>query len=530
MIQKVVLRNFRQYRAFELDFSPGTNLIVGDNDTGKTTLIEAVNLALTGRLNGRLLSQELSPYLINQDTTADWIASLHGQAEPPPELIVELYLKKTEETAPLQGTNNLLAENACGVRIQAKLSPDYQSEYERFVEEPDGIKLVPTEYYKVEWLGFCGSSITPRSVPASATVIDSTAIRLHSGVDYHLQQIINAHLEPSERVELSRQYRSLREEFSEQEAVKTINSKLSGEDNSFTDRDFSLSIDISQRFTWESSLVAHLDSLPFQYIGKGEQNALKTLLALGRKIDDVQVVLIEEPETHLSFSSLQRLIKRIEETCRDRQLIIATHSTYVLNKLGLDNLILLSESEPCRLVDLPTKTVSYFKRLSGFDTLRFVLAKGAILVEGPSDDLIVQRAYLDANGNLPIDDGIDVISVGMSHKRFLDLAIKLKRRAWVVTDNDGKTVEQVEQRFEEYLSHEFITLHTGSDPKLNTLEPNLVHANKRAKLNKVLGTNYNSKKEVKEAMLAEKTASALAVFEADDSLVMPDYIQEVVDG
>ena len=41
-----------------------------------------------------------------------------------------------------------------------------------------------------------------------------------------------------------------------------------------------------------------------------------------------------------------------------------------------------------------------------------VLAKRVILVEGPSDELVVQRAYRDAhNGRLPIQDGVDVMSM-----------------------------------------------------------------------------------------------------------------------
>ena len=41
--------------------------------------------------------------------------------------------------------------------------------------------------------------------------------------------------------------------------------------------------------------------------------------------------------------------------------------------------------------------MNYFKKLPGYDTLRLVLAKRVILVEGPSDELVVQRAYRDAH-------------------------------------------------------------------------------------------------------------------------------------
>jgi predicted ATP-dependent endonuclease of OLD family len=178
-------------------------------------------------------------------------------------------------------------------------------------------------------------------------------------------------------------------------------------------------------------------------------------------------------------------------------------------------------------LDLPPDTVDYFKKLSGFDTLRLVLSKGAILVEGPSDELVVQRGYMDAKGRLPIDDGIDVISVGMSHKRFLELAIRLKRRVWVVTDNDGKTVQEKETQFAEYLLHECVSLHTGKDPSLKTLEPQIVEVNSVATLNEVLGKSYGSKEELRKAMHDDKTGAALAIFTSEKTIVMPEYIQNV---
>lgn len=269
MIRKVMIRNYRKFRDFEVDLGADLNVLVGDNDAGKSTLLEAVNLALTGRLGGRWLSAELSPYLINKDATDEYLTGLRGghPVQPPP-VIVEVYLDGTSQTALLEGTNNLLGESACGVRIQAVFDPDFSDEYTNFVANPDQVRLVPTEYYRVEWLAFSGAAVTSRSLPASVAVIDPTTIRLQSGVDYHLQDIIRTQLDPKERVELSREYRSLREEFDDRESVKSINERLRADGGALTDRDLSLSIDISQRYTWESSLTAHLADLPFQFIGK----------------------------------------------------------------------------------------------------------------------------------------------------------------------------------------------------------------------------------------------------------------------
>lgn len=533
MIKKVLVRNYRMLREFELELSPGMNMLVGANDTGKSTLIEAVNLALTGRIDGRSFQNQLSPYLLNLQATREWVDTLKPKAGTapgsPPSVIIELYFDDTDEaTQILRGTNNLLGEDACGVRIQAILSTDFDDEYRAFIKDPENIQLVPTEYYKVEWLGFSGSSVTYRSIPATCSVIDSSAMRLQSGADYHLQQIISTHLEPNERAELSRQYRSLREDFSGKDAVKVINTRLSTSTEHLSDKDFSLAIDISQRYTWESSLLAHLDNLPFQFIGKGEQSSLKILLALGREVKKIQVVLIEEPEIHLAFTKLRRLLPRIEHKCVDKQMIVATHSSYVLNKLGLEHLILLADQKAVRLTDLPKDTAEYFKKLPGYDTLRLVLAEKVILVEGPSDELIIQRAYLDQHKHLPIDDGIDVISVGTSHKRFLDLALKLNRKVNVVTDNDGKTMAEMKAKFADYIDAENVKLCTGSDPGIKTLEPQIVAVNDLDTLNTVLGGGHKTKPAAEQWMSTNKTVSALAILESKAPIEMPEYIKDAI--
>ena len=50
----------------------------------------------------------------------------------------------------------------------------------------------------------------------------------------------------------------------------------------------------------------------------------------------------------------------------------------------------------------------------------------------------MQKAYMIHNeGRLPIEDGVDVISVGTSFLRFLEIAEKIGKDVVVVTDNDS---------------------------------------------------------------------------------------------
>lgn len=116
-------------------------------------------------------------------------------------------------------------------------------------------------------------------------------------------------------------------------------------------------------------------------------------------------------------------------------------------------MILLNDIKPTRFNDLKPDTENYFEKIAGYDTLRLILCKKAILVEGDSDELVLQKAYMLKNsGKLPIEDEIDVISVGTSFLRFLEIAEKIKKPVVVITDNDGD-IEAVHKKYVNYLGN-----------------------------------------------------------------------------
>jgi len=137
-----------------------------------------------------------------------------------------------------------------------------------------------------------------------------------------------------------------------------------------------------------------------------------------------------------------------------------------------------NERSKIRLTDLDEETKNYFERLAGYDTLRTILCRKAILVEGPSDELIVQKAYLKQKENLPIEDEVDVISVGTAFLRFLKIAEKIKKPVAVVTDNDGDFESKITKKYKLYEDCATIKICADSNNDLNTLGPQLVEANK----------------------------------------------------
>lgn len=189
-----------------------------------------------------------------------------------------------------------------------------------------------------------------------------------------------------------------------------------------------------------------------------------------------------------------------------------------------------------KLNDLSTETKNYFRKLKGYDTLRLILCKCAILVEGDSDELVLQKAYINKYNRLPIQDGIDVISVGTAFLRFLELADKLNKKVCVITDNDGN-VSALTKKYSKYNNNTNIEIFYDEfeyQGKLkgynyNTLELCILRANNLETLNEVLNKIFDKEDEILEYMKDNKTKVAIKIFDTNLELDYPEYIKEAIE-
>jgi putative ATP-dependent endonuclease of OLD family len=342
----------------------------------------------------------------------------------------------------------------------------------------------------------------------------------------YVLEIVRDYLNKTQSVDLALAYRRMRDEFESDPRIESINAELASKQGIVSNKVLSVAMDTTTRASWETGVLPHLDSIPLTLVGKGEQNSVKIKLAI-EAAESCDLLLIEEPENHLSHTNLGQLVSHLATRCEGKQLIVSTHSSFVLNKLGIDRVMMFNGRNAITLDDLPKATKSFFERLPGHDTLRLILAKRSILVEGPSDELIVQKGYLQKHGRLPLEDGVEVISVGISFKRFLDIARQLQLDVSVIRDNDGEP-DRIRALFEEYEATETIQICIDPDEKVHTLEPQLIKANGLDKLNAMLGTSFVTEAELREFMKSNKTDCALALFGHSDELGIPEYIRDAI--
>ena len=280
-----------------------------------------------------------------------------------------------------------------------------------------------------------------------------------------------------------------------------------------------------------------VDSTPFESIGFGTQNSIKIELAMKNASQQANIVLMEEPENNLSYTNMTLLVKHILDS-KGKQVFISTHSSYIANKLSLDNVILINQGEVASYSKLNDDTKKYFVKLPGYDTLRFVLADKVILVEGPTDDLIIQKAYKDTYGNLPIEDGIDIIVVdSLAFKRYCDIALLMNKSVVIVTDNDGNIQAKIKDKYRDYLGYQQLTFIYEKDETLKTIEPSVLAVNSSNVIpsddfKDVISSRGSMKKksyqEVLDFMTNNKAEWAFRVFESDKKINYPEYIRDAV--
>ncbi len=144
------------FRRFSIAPDPVTNIIVGDNETGKSTLLEAITLALSGRVDGRWANEELDPYWFNAEDMRDYLtAYATAPVAPAPSIHIELYFDSDDpDVQRMRGVHNSLRLDCPGTKLEVARNLDYDDKFAAYMADmaaPDRPDVLPTEYFEAAW-------------------------------------------------------------------------------------------------------------------------------------------------------------------------------------------------------------------------------------------------------------------------------------------------------------------------------------------------------------------------------------------
>jgi len=515
-VRKIKLINYRRFRSYTIEPNQKLNVFAGDNETGKSSILEAIDLVASG--NTRKVELIGLDKLFNVEAVKEFNAGARTFKNLP-EMIVELYLDLggiLDHT--VNGDNNTDTITCDGIRLICRADLDYQTEITESMREQ--VDYFPFDYYTIRFLTFADEGYTGYKKKLRSIFIDSLNMSSDYATNDFVKRMYSQYTEENvkERAVHKSKYRQLRNSF-QVDALQSLNKRIPPNKN------YAFGLKAGLVTGFENDLMIYEDDIGIDSKGTGRQVFVKTDFALEKSGSNIDVVLIEEPENHLSHVNLRKLIERVSST-QGGQLFIATHSSLISTRLELQNLLIMHKmaaNKPISLRNLSGDTAKYFMKAPVASILEFAISDKAILVEGPSEYMLFERFYESVANCKPEVDGVHVIDVrGLSFKRYLEIAQLLQSKVAVVTDNDGNVQKNCIDKYADFSADPNIKVCYGDDEDKSTFEK-VLYSDNIDLCNQVFGDT------ALDDMLNNKTEAAYTLLGQDRPIAVPKYIKRAIE-
>ena len=515
-ISKIKLQNFRRFRNIEIRFKRDRNILVGDNESGKSSILQAIDLCARG---SRHRVEEIGvETLLNVAAVREFMAG-DKRIENLPKMFIELYLEDIVDEE-LEGNEN--SDNVVTSGVRLSIEPDMALSRQTHQVLQAQNPSFPFEFYSTSFSTFCGDTYNGYTKKVKTVMLDNSTIGNEYALNEYISTIYGAALSQVEQLATKHSYGNSKTGFKDG-VLASFNAKLPV--------GYSFSVKNTGKNCLENDLTIEMGGVPISEKGTGVQCVVKTQLALSRA-EDIPVILLEEPENHLSHLNMRKMIEDIEKS-QQAQLFISTHSDLISTRLDLRNCILMNSAEPAGTVSLgfiDERTAKFFMKAPDNNMLQFVLAKKVILVEGDAEFILMDAFCKRVLNHTLAEQGIDVIAVdGKCFKRYLEIARQIGVKVAVVTDNDRNYAENITASYNGYMNNEYANIKVYADTNSDryTFEV-AVYQDNTADCNELFGADRRTLSEL-EYMLANKAEAAYKLLtEKSETIVVPQYIREAL--
>ena len=524
MISRIILQNFKRYKRVDFICNSDINIFVGENGAGKSTLLYAIGLVLSG--SHSLIERSSLANIFNQEAILEFMST--KDIKQLPEVIIEIFFDgiNTEISSNfnLEGKHNSQNIKAFGLSLKITPNQDYITEMNSVLNDSNWT-VFPFEFYRVEFLTFSGKSYSSYNKPYKFihSIVNTSLIDTQQEIQKRIHEVYLDNISAENRAKVNHQYRINSLNF-----LHTLRKdELLKENGS----EFQLHFDESEN-SFRDSISAVKNGVDIKNLGQGEKVLLGVENAYSHLKETVKILLIEEPENHLSFQNIQKLVNMLSSNT-GVQVFIGTHSNMIASRLGVDNLHFLDNGQISKLEGLNRDTIRFFQKSTNQNLLNFTLGKKIILVEGNAEYILMEKFFEMIHSKKPEDLNVSIISVdGLSFERYLEIAACfVDKKVVVITDNDSDYAGNVQSKYSSYQQFQNIKVSSDLDNDNQTFEI-CIYKNNKALLD---SSGLTKSKDLQGYMLREKAEFALRLLEhletdnISKKFIIPNYIKEAIE-
>lgn len=562
-ISEVKISNFRSFRELNVKLRKNT-ILIGENDVGKTNFFAALSLPLsTNQIDFNKKKLNISD--INKEAIIDFYKAIIAN-----ENISTLSSRIPKVSVSLKFTDPKNNYEKCILAkwlIEENDTPCFKIRYEFKPKNDNDLIAATKEILKnksindTQWFSFpiefYDYVIVSENNEKQIPFIDLQKTRINNIFaerdDFSSEGILRSNniltrllitsLSDSEKSAINNSYVDF---FKAIEGTETFEKLIKYDDCFENIKSFLDELECTPNLPNLKSILSNItlkygDEFLYQK-GLGKRNLIYIFLLFAyykSNEESFNLCCIEEPEAHLSVNNLRVAVDFISKTIKESnsllQTLISSHNPNIINKLELNNVVALTGNKAVDLSSADPKLLDYLRKRPNFDILKMLFADKVILVEGPSEELLINTFLLRQSSYL---NNIEVIAVGQrGYRTFLDIWLTLnkdnpKKLIGIIRDFDNSdTSKAAHDRYDTENENVFIRTTQGY-----TLEYDFARAGNNTKLLSALFEVDENEDAVARHMILGKTSRMLQVCDAMSreesplAIVLPDHIQQVVEA
>jgi putative ATP-dependent endonuclease of the OLD family len=453
-LSNVQLVNFRNFKDFSIDFQSDLTVLLGENNIGKTNLIDAIRIVLNSSSEGRDIWARLSDIYHSSD----------GETE---EESFEIHLTFADLSS-----QEWTLFNRCQVGSGDDRVAKIHFRYRKYLTSR-GIERGRPEIWVGETEGTEIEAEAMAEIKATfLPALRNVEIDLRPGRSNRIYKLLSEIAEENERDEMVQKISNANSEIRELDMIKrakdAVNRNLGGITGDVRPMKASLAISAPEFQEIANSiqvLVGRYQPAELSENGLGYNNVLYISAVLGelsRSADNevtLPVLLIEEPEAHLHPQLQMRLISHLVDRDDTKvQVILTSHSPTLASKFPLDKIVVLYEGRlrsnrghplatsisRCDLSDSQKQDLQRYLDITK-STLFF--SRGIILVEGISEALLLPVLAKKIGVDLALHDVTIVNVASLAFEPFIKLFQErgIAMPCAVLTDSDPSVTDAERQ-------------------------------------------------------------------------------------